>query len=88
MTCDLECGEPLEEIRGERAGFPIRVNGATLWWAWPARLGREDAIQPPSVLLMGKNLNPIAAAAWEMIFASLRISSTLRPARRPGARPT
>jgi hypothetical protein len=43
-------------VRGGQCGRPIRVNGATLWWAWPARLVLEDSADPPSVLLMGKNL--------------------------------
>ncbi len=43
-------------VRGERAGRPIRVNGATAWWAWPPRITQEDAAKPTSVWLMGKNL--------------------------------
>jgi len=43
-------------VRGEQVGAPIRVNGATVWWAWPARVTQEEAASAPSVLLMGKNL--------------------------------
>ena len=49
-------------IRGQQAGFPIRVNGATPWWAWPARLTVEEAAGAPSVLIMGKNLTLGSAA--------------------------
>jgi len=43
-------------IRGEQAGAPIRVNGATVWWAWPPRLTEDQATRSPDILLMGKNL--------------------------------
>ncbi len=35
-------------------GTPIRVNGATAWWAWPARVrfGRKDA----AICIIGRNL--------------------------------
>ncbi len=33
-------------VRGERAGRPIRVNGTTVWWAWPPRITQEDAAKP------------------------------------------
>ncbi len=42
--------------RGEQTGSPIRVNGATVWWAWPARLSLHEVANPTDVLLMGKNL--------------------------------
>ncbi|MBM3499585.1 MAG: hypothetical protein FJX74_13070 [Armatimonadetes bacterium] len=37
-------------------GAPIRVNGATVWWGWPARLSVEQASGAQTVLLMGRNL--------------------------------
>ncbi len=43
-------------VRGEQAGVPIRVNGATAWWAWPPRLTEDQAARSPDMLLMGKNL--------------------------------
>ncbi|MCK5804765.1 MAG: hypothetical protein KAI66_18145, partial [Lentisphaeria bacterium] len=43
-------------VKGDKAGTPIRVNGATAWWAWPPRLTVEDAGQPQTVRVMGKNL--------------------------------
>jgi len=43
-------------IGGRKAGVPIRVNGATLWWAWPARITMEEAAGEQNVKIMGKNL--------------------------------
>lgn len=43
-------------VRDQQAGLPIRVNGATVWWSWPARVSQQDAANSPRVLLMGKNL--------------------------------
>ncbi len=43
-------------VRGEAAGSPIRVNGATLWWAWPPRLVCEGTGEAATIRLMGKNL--------------------------------
>ncbi|MDY0171250.1 MAG: hypothetical protein RBS80_32215, partial [Thermoguttaceae bacterium] len=49
-------------VRDGQAGAPIRVNGATAWWAWPPRIaanaeGRlSTSPGPPTLLLMGKNL--------------------------------
>jgi len=41
-------------LKGEAAGSPIRVNGATAWWAWPAR---AEANRPGQTLrVFGKNL--------------------------------
>mgnify|MGYP006412414811 FL=1 len=39
--------------RDGKAGAPIRVNGATAWWAWPCRfrLGRDEDLR-----VFGKNL--------------------------------
>ncbi|MGH7265136.1 MAG: hypothetical protein ACREMB_09835, partial [Candidatus Rokuibacteriota bacterium] len=41
-------------VKDGRAGRPIRVNGATVWWAWPARAvaGRPGQ----TVRLFGRNL--------------------------------
>ncbi len=49
-------------VKGGSAGAPIRVNGATVWWAWPARLTVEDARRPQTVQAMGKNLKLGSAA--------------------------
>ena len=35
-------------VRGEHAGTPIRVNGTTVWWAWPARMTQEAAANRPT----------------------------------------
>jgi hypothetical protein len=43
-------------VRDQRAGLPIRVNGATLWWSWPTRISHEETSNSVDVLLMGKNL--------------------------------
>jgi len=43
-------------VRGKGAGSPIRVNGATLSWAWPPRIVCDESAEAPSVRLMGKNL--------------------------------
>ncbi|MDD4870914.1 MAG: glycosyl hydrolase family 28-related protein, partial [Kiritimatiellae bacterium] len=43
-------------VHGESIGTPIRVNGATLWWAWPARLSADAKGKRAYVRLMGKNL--------------------------------
>ncbi|MEW6359759.1 MAG: glycosyl hydrolase family 28-related protein [Planctomycetota bacterium] len=43
-------------VKGEKVGAPIRVNGATAWWAWPARLTVEQTGEPQTVRIMGKNL--------------------------------
>ena len=43
-------------VKGDAVGAPIRVNGATAWWAWPARLTVEAAVEPQIVRIMGKNL--------------------------------
>jgi hypothetical protein len=43
-------------VRGDRVGAPIRVNGATAWWAWPARLTAEAAARQQTLRIMGKNL--------------------------------
>ena len=44
-------------VRDGLAGAPIRVNGATAWWAWPPRVALGgDGVPPSTVLLMGKNL--------------------------------
>lgn len=42
-------------VRDAQAGLPIRVNGATLWWCWPARVAPQEAAWA-EVDLMGKNL--------------------------------
>ena len=42
-------------VRGEMAGAPIRVNGATAWWGWPARAKAGVARQ--TVRIFGKNLS-------------------------------
>lgn len=42
-------------VRGGKAGVPIRVNGATAWWAWPARIEADRAGASP-VRVFGKNL--------------------------------
>lgn len=43
-------------VKNGGIGAPIRVNGATAWWGWPARLTQEQAEGPQTVLVMGKNL--------------------------------
>jgi hypothetical protein len=43
-------------VRGQQAGRPIRINGATVWWAWPPRITEENAAGPTVAWLMGKNL--------------------------------
>lgn len=48
-------------VRGDEAGLPIRVNGATLWWAWPARLTQQQTAAPSGARLMGKNLKLASA---------------------------
>ena len=50
-------------VKDDRIGAPIRVNGATVWWAWPARLTLEDASRQQTVRVMGKNLKLGNAAA-------------------------
>ena len=41
-------------VRGEAMGAPIRVNGATLWWAWPARA--RACASGQTVRVFGKSL--------------------------------
>ncbi len=41
-------------VRDGKAGEPIRVNGATAWWAWPARI--EAGSPGATVRVFGKNL--------------------------------
>lgn len=41
-------------VRGGTAGWPIRVNGATAWWAWPARI--QAGSRKATVRVFGKNL--------------------------------
>jgi len=43
-------------VKGQRAGAPIRVNGATPWWCWPARLRQEETAESAPLKIMGKNL--------------------------------
>lgn len=41
-------------VKGGRAGAPIRVNGATCWWAWPARV--EAGTKGAAARVFGKGL--------------------------------
>jgi hypothetical protein len=41
-------------VKDGQAGAPIRVNGATAWWAWPPRV--EAGSRPATVRVFGKNL--------------------------------
>lgn len=43
-------------MKGEKAGAPIRVNGATAWWAWPARVAAEEREKRQTVRIFGKSL--------------------------------
>lgn len=43
-------------VRDGLAGAPIRVNGATAWWAWPPRVTQGDDALSSNVLVMGRNL--------------------------------
>jgi hypothetical protein len=52
-------------VKGDKIGTPIRVNGATAWWAWPARI--EAGNRSATVRVFGKNLRLPTQAEPRMV---------------------